>query len=233
MLARELRESVYRANMALVESGLVTSTFGNVSGVDRSAGLFVIKPSGVPYGALSASDMVLVSLDTGDVIEGTLRPSSDTPTHRELYRAFGECGGIAHTHSEVATAFAQARLPIRCTGTTHADYFCGDIPVTRAMTPAEVERDYELNTGRVIVERFTALAMDPMRTPGVLIANHGPFAWGGDPFKAVEHAEMIEFLARVEWRVRTLAPDAPLPDRCLIDRHFTRKHGPAASYGQK
>lgn len=233
MLARELRESVYRANMALVESGLVTGTFGNVSGIDRSAGLFVIKPSGVPYGALSASDMVPVSLESGAVLEGTLRPSSDTPTHLALYRAFGECGGIAHTHSEVATAFAQARLPIRCMGTTHADYFCADIPVTRPMLAEEVSRDYEGNTGRVIVERFSELALDPMRTPGVLIANHGPFAWGSDPFKAVEHAEMIEFLARLEWRVRTLAPDAPLPDESLIDRHFTRKHGPTAYYGQK
>lgn len=231
-IARELRESVYRANMALVESGLVTGTFGNVSGVDRAAGLFVIKPSGVPYGALSAGDMVPVSLETGLPLEGSLRPSSDTPTHLELYRAF-DCGGIAHTHSEVATAFAQARLPIRCMGTTHADYFCGDIPVTRAMAAAEVERDYECNTGRVIVERFRELGLDAKRTPGVLIANHGPFAWGDDPFKAVEHAEIMEFLARLEWRVRTLAPDAPLPDDFLVDRHFTRKHGPGAYYGQR
>jgi L-ribulose-5-phosphate 4-epimerase len=230
-IARELRESVYRANMALVESGLVTGTFGNVSGVDRAAGLFVIKPSGVPYGALSASDMVPVSLDTGLPLEGTLRPSSDTPTHLELYRAF-DCGGIAHTHSEVATAFAQARLPIRCMGTTHADYFRGEIPVTRPMTAAEVERDYERNTGLVIVERFTELGIDPLGTPGVLIANHGPFAWGADAFKAVEHAEIMEFLARLEWRVRTLAPDAPRPDDCLVDRHFTRKHGSGAYYGQ-
>ena len=231
-IARELREAVYRANMALVESGLVTGTFGNVSGVDRGAGLFVIKPSGVPYGALSAGDMVPVSLDTGTPLDGTLRPSSDTPTHLALYRAF-DCGGIAHTHSEVATAFAQARLPIRCMGTTHADYFCGDIPVTRVMTPEEVERDYELNTGRVIVERFAELGLDALRTPGVLIANHGPFAWGEDAFKAVEHAEIMEFLARLEWRVRTLAPDVPRPDACLVDRHFARKHGPGAYYGQK
>ena len=231
-LARELRESVYRANMALVESGLVTGTFGNVSAVDRAAGLFVIKPSGVPYGALSPTDMVPVSLETGTVLEGTLRPSSDTPTHLELYRAF-DCGGIAHTHSEVATAFAQARLPIRCMGTTHADYFGSDIPVTRPMTRDEVSRDYERNTGLVIVERFGELSLDAARTPGVLVANHGPFAWGVDPFKAVEHAEMLEFLARLEWRVRTLAPDVPLPDDFLVDRHFSRKHGPGAYYGQK
>ncbi|MDQ3171692.1 MAG: L-ribulose-5-phosphate 4-epimerase AraD [Acidobacteriota bacterium] len=232
IIARELRESVYRANMALVESGLVTGTFGNVSGVDRGAGLFVIKPSGVPYGALSAGDMVPVSLETGKPLEGTLRPSSDTPTHLELYRAF-DCGGIAHTHSEVATAFAQARLSIRCMGTTHADYFCGDIPVTRTLRPEEVERDYEINTGRVIIERFAELGLDSTRTPGVIIANHGPFAWGDDPFKAVEHAEIMEFLARLEWRVRTLAPDAARPDACLVDRHFTRKHGPGSYYGQK
>ncbi len=231
-IARELREAVYRANMALVESGLVTGTFGNVSAVDRAAGLFVIKPSGVPYGALSPGAMVPVSLETGKVIEGTLRPSSDTPTHLALYQAF-ECGAIAHTHSEVATAFAQARLPIRCMGTTHADYFCSDIPVTRAMTKKEVAGDYERNTGRVIIERFGDLQLDAMRTPGVLVASHGPFAWGADAVKAVEHAGMLEFLARLEWRVRTLAPDVPLPDDYLIDRHFARKHGPKAYYGQR
>jgi L-ribulose-5-phosphate 4-epimerase len=230
-IACELRESVYRANMALADSGLVMGTFGNVSAVDRTAGLFVIKPSGVPYAALSPDDMVPVSLDTGEVLEGSLRPSSDTPTHLALYRAF-DCGGIAHTHSEVATAFAQARLPIRCMGTTHADYFCTDIPVTRPLTGDEVAVDYELNTGRVIVERFRELQLDASRTPGVLVANHGPFAWGVDPFTAVEHAELLEFLARLEWRVRTLAPDAPLPDEYLIERHFARKHGPKAYYGQ-
>ena len=227
----ELREAVYRANMALARSGLVTGTFGNVSGVDRAAGVFVIKPSGVPYDTLSAADMVPVSLETGDVLDGPLRPSSDTPTHLELYRAF-DCGGIAHTHSEVATAFAQARLPIRCMGTTHADYFCSDVPVTRPMTREEVDGAYERNTGLVIVERFQELSLDATRTPGVLVANHGPFAWGSDAVKAVEHAEMLEFLARLEWRVRTLAPDVPLPDDYLVDRHFSRKHGPKAYYGQ-
>lgn len=231
-IAAELRRAVYRANMALVESGLVMGTFGNVSGVDRAAGLFVIKPSGVPYGALSAEDMVPISLETGRPLDGTLRPSSDTPTHLALYRAF-ECGGIAHTHSEVATAFAQARLPIRCMGTTHADYFCSDIPVTRAMSSDEVAGEYELNTGHVIMERFTELSLDPMRTQGVLVASHGPFTWGADAFKAVEHAEVLEFLARLEWRVRTLAPDVPLPGGYLVDRHFSRKHGPTAYYGQK
>jgi len=231
-IARELREAVYRANMALAESGLVMGTFGNVSAVDRAAGLFVIKPSGVPYGALSPDDMVPVSLQTGKVLEGTLRPSSDTPTHLALYRAF-KCGGIAHSHSEVATSFAQARLPIRCMGTTHADYFCSDIPVTRPLTQGEVDGAYEMETGNVIIERFEELKLDPMHTPGVLVANHGPFAWGSDAFKAVEHAEVLEFLARLEWRVRTLAPEVPAPDGCLIDRHFERKHGPKAYYGQK
>lgn len=230
-IALNLRESVYRANMALVESGLVMGTFGNVSAVDRAAGLFVIKPSGVPYGALSPDDMVPVSLETGAVLEGKLRPSSDTPTHLALYKAF-DCGGIAHTHSEVATAFAQARLPIRCMGTTHADYFCADVPVTRPMKKKEVAGDYELNTGQVIIERFRELKLDPMRVPAVLVANHGPFTWGADPFKAVEYAEILEFLARLEWRVRTLAPDVPLPDDYLVDRHFERKHGPKAYYGQ-
>jgi L-ribulose-5-phosphate 4-epimerase len=231
-IARELRESVYRANMALVESGLVIGTFGNVSAVDRAAGVFVIKPSGVPYGALSPDDMVAVSLETGKPIDRAMRPSSDTPTHLALYRAFA-CGGIAHTHSEVATAFAQARLPIRCTGTTHADYFCADIPVTRPLTKAEVDGAYEMETGNVILERFEELKLDPRRVQGVLVANHGPFTWGTDAFKAVEHAEILEYLARLEWRVRTLAPEVPLPDRFLVDRHFERKHGPQAYYGQK
>ena len=229
---RELKEAVYRANMALVESGLVMGTFGNVSGVDRSAGIFVIKPSGVPYGAMTADDMVVVSLESGRAMDSRLRPSSDTATHLALYRSFN-CGGIAHTHSEVATAFAQARLPIRCMGTTHADYFCSDIPVTRPLTQGEVDGAYEMETGNVIIERFEELRLDPMQTPGVLIANHGPFAWGSDPFKAVEHAELLEYLARLEWRVRTLAPDAPQPDTFLVDKHFQRKHGPKAYYGQK
>jgi L-ribulose-5-phosphate 4-epimerase len=228
----DLRDSVYRANMELAGSGLVMGTFGNVSGVDRSAGVFAIKPSGVPYERLRPEHIVVVSLDTGEVLDSTLRPSSDTPTHLELYRAF-DCGGIAHTHSEFATALAQARIGIRCLGTTHADYFCGDVPVTRPMRREEVESDYEKNTGLVIVERFQELRIDASRIPAVLVANHGPFAWGTDAFGAVEHAKVLEFIARLEWRILSAAPNAAPPDQFLVDKHHERKHGPKAYYGQK
>jgi L-ribulose-5-phosphate 4-epimerase len=228
----ELRESVYRANMDLAASGLVMGTFGNVSGVDRAAGVFAIKPSGVPYGDLRPEHMVPISLQTGEVVDSTLRPSSDAPTHLELYRAF-PCGGIAHTHSEFATTLAQARLPIRCLGTTHADYFCEDVPVTRPMRRDEVAQDYEKNTGVVIVETFRTKALDPMNMPGVLVANHGPFAWGTDAFDAVEHARVLEYIARLEWRILSAAPQVARPDPFLIDKHYQRKHGPQAYYGQK
>jgi len=227
----ELRKRVWRANLDLVEAGLVMGTFGNVSGVDREAGLFVIKPSGVPYDQLTPESMVPVSLETGEVLEGTLRPSSDTPTHLELYRAF-PCGGIVHTHSEFATALAQARLPVRCMGTTHADYFHGDVPVTREMTQEEVDGPYEANTGLVIIEAFRSAAIDPMAVPGVLVANHGPFTWGSDAKDAVGRATVLEFVARMECTVRTVAPDAARPARYLVDRHFLRKHGKDAYYGQ-
>ena len=227
----ELREAVCRATLELAATGLVTATFGNVSGVDRRSGVMVIKPSGVRYGDLAPDRMVAVSLETGKVVEGDLRPSSDTPTHLELYRAFG-CGGVAHTHSEVATAFAQARVPIRCTGTTHADHFHGDIPVTRDLTPAEVEGDYERNTGLVIVETFRALGRSAAEVPAVLVASHGPFTWGADPFEAVEHARLLEFVARIERTVRLLDPAAAGPAPFLVDRHYLRKHGKAAYYGQ-
>jgi L-ribulose-5-phosphate 4-epimerase len=230
-LARDLRRQVLNANRLLVESGLVLGTFGNVSGVDREAGLLVIKPSGVPYDELTPTRMVPVSLQTGKVLEGKLRPSSDTPTHLELYRAF-LCGGIAHAHSEYATALAQARVRIRCLGTTHADYFRSDIPVTRPLTEAEVERDYERNTGRVIVEAFVRDAVAPEEVPGVLVASHGPFTWGEDAFAAVAHARILEFLARMEVTARLVAPDTIPPDTFLVDRHFFRKHGKDAYYGQ-
>lgn len=232
MMYADLREKVYRANLELSGSGLVMGTFGNVSGIDRDAGVFVIKPSGVPYERLRPDQMVPVSLDTGEVIDSALRPSSDTPTHLELYRAFA-CGGIAHTHSEFATALAQARLPVRCLGTTHADYFCGDVPVTRPMRREEVQQDYERNTGLVVVETFGELGLEPMRVPGVLVANHGPFAWGSDEFEAVEHARVLEYIARLEWRIRSAAPDVARPDDFLVEKHFQRKHGPDAYYGQK
>jgi L-ribulose-5-phosphate 4-epimerase len=231
--ASELREVAYAANRKLAETGLVLGTFGNVSAVDRAAGLFVIKPSGVPYETLTPAHMVPVSLKSGEVIDSDLRPSSDTPTHLELYRAFPSIGGVAHTHSEYATVFAQARQCIRCMGTTHADYFRGDVPVTRPMSEEEVERDYEKNTGLVIVEAFSGMDLSPAEIPAVLVANHGPFAWGPDAFKAVEHAEVLEYLARVEWRVRAINPGAPRPAPFLVDRHYRRKHGADAYYGQK
>jgi L-ribulose-5-phosphate 4-epimerase len=227
-----LREIVYRASRRLADTGLVLGTFGNVSAVDRTAGLFVIKPSGVAYDALRPRHMVPISLETGQVVDSDLRPSSDTPTHLELYRAFPSIGGIVHTHSEYATVFAQARQPIRCMGTTHADYFRGDVPVTRPMSEAEVKRDYEKNTGLVIVEAFSGLDLSPSDVPAVLVANHGPFTWGADPFKAIEHADVLEFLGRIEWRVRTLNPGAVRPHPCLVDKHHLRKHGPDAYYGQ-
>jgi L-ribulose-5-phosphate 4-epimerase len=229
----DVRDAAFHANRRLAETGLVFGTFGNVSAVDRSARVFAIKPSGVPYESLTRDHMVVVSLETGRPVDGTLRPSSDTPTHLELYRAFPSIGGIVHTHSEYATVFAQARQSIRCMGTTHADYFRGDIPVTRPMTQAEVERDYEANTGLVIVETFSTLGLSPDDMTAVLVANHGPFAWGVDAFKAIDHAQALEYVARLEWRVRALAPDAPRPDDCLIHKHHRRKHGPDAYYGQK
>lgn len=230
-VATELRDLVYRANQALGATGLVVGTFGNVSGVDRAAGLMVIKPSGVPYEALTPQHMVPVALDTGAVLEGTLRPSSDTPTHLELYRAFG-CGGIVHTHSEYATALAQARLPVRCMGTTHADHFRGDVPVTRPLHEDEVLEAYEANTGRVIVETFRSMKLSPAEVPAVLVANHGPFTWGPDPFTAIEYAGVLEMLARMDVTGRLVAPDAPRPARCLVEKHYLRKHGASATYGQ-
>ena len=227
-----LRDLVYRAHRSLAESGLVVGTFGNVSGVDREAGLFVIKPSGVPYESLRAEDLVAVSLATGEVSGSDLRPSSDTPTHLELYRAF-PCGGIVHTHSEHATALAQARLPVRCMGTTHADYFRGDVPVTRPLTREEVEGEYERNTGLVIVETFRKAGLLPEEVPAVLVANHGPFAWGDDPFAAVENARMLEYVAGIELEMRLLDPDGPRPDGFLVERHYRRKHGRGAYYGQR
>lgn len=227
-----LREAVHRANMDLARSGLVMGTFGNVSGADREAGLMAIKPSGVPYEAMTADDVVLVSLSTGEVVDSRLRPSSDTPTHLELYRAF-PCGGVVHTHSENATAFAQASLGVRCMGTTHADSFRGDVPVTRSLTREEVDGEYERNTGLVIVETFRERGIAPEEVQAVLVRHHGPFTWGKTAAKAVENAQVLEYVARMERHVRLLAPDAPRPDAHLVDRHYLRKHGGAAYYGQE
>jgi L-ribulose-5-phosphate 4-epimerase len=227
-----IRELACRANLELAGSGLVTGTFGNLSIVDRDAGVFAIKPSGVPYSELTPDKIVLISLDNGQAVDSALRPSSDTPTHLELYRAF-DCGAIVHTHSEFATMFAQSRTPIGCMGTTHADYFRGDIPVTRPLSQAEIETDYEANTGKVIVETFRTSAISPDEVPAVLVANHAPFTWGPDAAKAIEHARVLEFVARMDWQARVMAPDAPRPDQFLIDKHYFRKHGKSAYYGQK
>jgi L-ribulose-5-phosphate 4-epimerase len=232
LLAATLREQVCRANLDLVDRGLVMETFGNVSGVDREAGLFVIKASGVPYAQLTPEHMVPISLATGLPLETRFRPSSDTDTHHELYRAFPRCGGVAHTHSAYATAFAQARMPIACMGTTHADYFRGDVPVTRPMTREEVETDYERNTGRVIIETFTTLGLSGDEVTAALVANHGPFAWGDDAEHAVERAAVLEYLARMTATQRAMAPDAPRPEDFLVHKHFSRKHGKNAYYGQ-
>ena len=231
-LSAELRERVYRANMDLAKSGLVTGTFGNVSGVDREAGMMAIKPSGVPYDELSPAQMVQVSLESGRVVDSDLRPSSDTPTHVALYRAF-PCGGIAHTHSEHATTLAQAGLPLRCMGTTHADHFRGDVSVTRPLTEQEVEGEYEANTGLVIVETLRKAGSSPEEVKAVLVANHGPFTWGRDAGEAVEIARILEYLAGIEIRSRLIAPDARRPDTFLVDKHYLRKHGRKAYYGQK
>jgi L-ribulose-5-phosphate 4-epimerase len=233
-VARALREEVHRANMALARSGLVMGTFGNVSGVDREAGLLAIKPSGVPYEALRPEHIVPVSLATGEVVDSDLCPSSDTPTHLELYRAFPSCGGVVHTHSPHATALAQAGLPVRCLGTTHADHFRGDVPVTRPLRKAEVAEDYERNTGLVIVETFRRKRISPDEVAAVLVASHGPFTWGKDAAHAVLNAEVLESLARMDILVHAAAPrGAKRPAPFLVDAHYLRKHGPGAYYGQK
>jgi L-ribulose-5-phosphate 4-epimerase len=229
---QSLREATWQANRALAATGPVMGTFGNVSVVDREAGVLAIKPSGVPYVRLSPVAMVAVSLETGLAIGSALRPSSDTPTHVEIYRAFA-CGAVVHTHAEFSTTFAQAQTSIRCMGTTHADYFRGDVPVTRPLTALEVERDYEQHTGLVIVQTFRRLGLSPEDVPAVLVASHGPFTWGADAAAAIEHARALELVARIAWRVQAMRPDAPRPDSFLVDRHFLRKHGAQAYYGQK
>ena len=226
----ELKEQVCRANIELGAEGLVIQTFGNVSGIDRERNLVAIKPSGVAYEALRPDQIVVVSLETGQPVEGDLKPSSDTPTHLELYRAFGSIGGVAHTHSTCATAWAQARREIPPLGTTHADYFHGPVPCTRPMTAAEIKTDYEANTGKVIVERFAEL--DPLEFPGTLVANHGPFTWGTDAIQAVHAASALEHLARLAAETLRIEPGTGAISAELLDKHFLRKHGPDRYYGQ-
>ena len=230
-MLRELKTEVCQANLDLVAAGLVIQTFGNVSGIDRGRGLVVIKPSGVPYDGMKPEHMVVVSLETGKVVEGRLKPSSDTPTHLVLYRAFPQIGGVVHTHSLHATAWAQAQTGIPAFGTTHADYWNGEVPCTRLLSPKEIKTDYEANTGHVIVERFTRL--DPMQHPAVLVASHGPFTWGADTHDAVHHAVVLEFVARLASETLRLRPETPPMPTMLLDRHFLRKHGSGAYYGQK
>ena len=228
-----LKDAVCRANLDLVASGLVVLTWGNVSGADREAGVMAIKPSGVAYDAMCADDMVVVSLETGEVVEGRLRPSSDTPTHLHLYRAFAGVGGVVHTHSGSAVSWAQAERDLPCFGTTHADHFYGPVPVTRRMRDEEIRDAYEHNTGVVVVECLAGRGLDPGEMPAVLVAGHGPFAWGPTPRKAVENAIALEATARMALDTLRLNPDAPGIDRALLDKHFLRKHGAGAYYGQR
>lgn len=228
-MLEELKRQVYEANMELPKRGLVTYTWGNVSGIDRDAGLFVIKPSGVEYDSLRPEDMVVMDLE-GNRVEGTLRPSSDTPTHLELYKAFEKIGGIVHTHSVRATAWAQAGRSLPCYGTTHADYFFGEIPCTRVLTQQEVEEAYEKNTGLVIIETFQG--KNPVHVPGVLCKNHGPFSWGKDAKEAVHNAVVLEEVAKMNLYTELLNSEVIPAPQYLQKEHFLRKHGPNAYYGQ-
>jgi L-ribulose-5-phosphate 4-epimerase len=230
-MLEQLKKDVCQANLDLVKEGLVIQTWGNVSGVDRQKGLVVIKPSGVPYDKMKPSHMVVVSLETGKVVEGSLNPSSDTPTHVVLYRAFKAIGGVVHTHSLYATSWAQTCQDVPALGTTHADYFYGPIPCTRLMTPAEIQKDYEANTGEVVVETFAS--RDPLSCPAVLVASHGPFAWGKDASGAVHSAVVLETLVHMAIETQRIFPSVRPMQQVLMDKHFFRKHGPGAYYGQK
>ena len=231
-MLEELKQQVLEANLLLPKYNLVTFTWGNVSGVDREKGLMVIKPSGVEYDGMTADDMVVVSLDTGEQVEGKWKPSSDTKTHLELYRAFPGVGGIVHTHSPHAVAWAQAAEDIPCFGTTHADYFYGSIPCTRHLSQYELEEDYEKNTGAIIVETFRERCIEPIAVPGVICASHGPFTWGKDAAQAVYHAVVLEEVARMAVLTRQVRPSAVPAPQCIQDKHYFRKHGPGAYYGQ-
>jgi L-ribulose-5-phosphate 4-epimerase len=230
MMLESLRKEVLEANLEVVRRGLVLYTFGNASGISRAEGLVAIKPSGVPYDALRPEHLVITDLD-GRVVEGNLKPSSDLATHLVLYRAFPAIGGVVHTHSRYATAWAQAGREIPCLGTTHADYFHGSVPVTDALHPQEIETDYEWNTGQVILRRFAGT--DPMARPGVLVTGHAPFCWGRTPAEAAHNAVVLEEIACLAYHALTINPSALTISDALRDKHFLRKHGPTASYGQK
>jgi L-ribulose-5-phosphate 4-epimerase len=228
-MLKDLKEQVYEANMELPKRGLITYTWGNVSGIDREKGLFVIKPSGVEYEDLKPEDMVVVDME-GNKIEGKYKPSSDTATHLELYKAFEKMGGIVHTHSPWATSWAQAGRAIPCYGTTHADYFYGAIPCARSLTADEINTEYEKNTGLVIIETFKNV--DPMSIPGVLCTNHGPFSWGKDAVEAVHNAVVLEEVAKMASRTEALNREVKPAPQVLLDKHYLRKHGDNAYYGQ-
>lgn len=231
-MLEQLKQQVYEANMELPRRGLVTYTWGNVSGIDRESGLFVIKPSGVEYDEMRPEDLVVLDLN-GNKVEGKLNPSSDTKTHIELYKAFPELGGIVHTHSTHAVAWAQAGRDIPCFGTTHADYFYGPVPCARALTQEEIDEDYEKNTGKVIIEAFQGRNIQPLHVPGVICSSHGPFTWGKDAAQAVYHAVVLEEVAKMALLTLQIDPNAaPAPQR-IQDKHFLRKHGPNAYYGQQ
>jgi len=229
----KLKEEVWLANKELAESGLVILTWGNVSGVDRDAGVVAIKPSGVDYDDLVPEDIVVLSIDNGEVIEGSLRPSSDTPSHLLLYQEFKSIGGVVHTHSTYATSWAQAGRELPCFGTTHADYFYGPVPLTRNLTLEEIKHEYERNTGKVIVERFLEGDVSPDEVPGVLVPNHGVFSWGKDTMAALETSIVLEEVAKMALYTILLNPQADDIHQALLDKHFLRKHGPGAYYGQE
>lgn len=231
-MLNELRTKVCEANLELVRRGVVIYTWGNVSEIDRTKGLVVIKPSGVSYDNMCPEDMVLVDLNTGETVEGRYNPSSDTATHLEIYRSFPEVGGITHTHSVNAVAFAQAGIDIPALGTTHADYYYGAIPCTRELTKDEVEEAYELNTGKVIVECFHDRRINPMAVPGVVVKNHGPFTWGKDAAESVYHAVVMDTIAEMNLKTLQLNPKAMM-QQYILDKHYMRKHGPNAYYGQR
>ena len=230
-MLEKLKSDVLKANLDLVQKGVVIYTWGNVSGIDRESGLMVIKPSGVDYDVMGVDDMVVVDVASGKTVEGKWRPSSDTPTHLMLYRAFPALGGVTHTHSAHAVAFAQAGMDIPALGTTHADYFYGPIPCTRELTREEVESAYEENTGRVIIETIGARGYDPLAVPGIVVKNHGPFTWGKDAAASVYHAVVMEKVAEMAIATLTLNPDSTMA-QYILDKHYLRKHGPNAYYGQ-
>lgn len=230
-MLEELKKQVCEANLELVRRGVVIYTWGNVSGIDRNNNLVVIKPSGVDYDGMKPEDMVVVDLKTGETVEGYFKPSSDTATHLELYRVFPTIGGITHTHSINAVAFAQAGIDIPALGTTHADYFYGPIPCTRELTQEEVEEAYELNTGKVIVECIQKRNIDPMVVPGIVVKNHGPFSWGKDAATSVYHSVVMDVVAEMNLKALMLNPDAEMK-QYVLDKHYMRKHGPNAYYGQ-